>query len=156
MRIEPEPQDIGMPEPAPAVERDHVASARLAAGIVQVALRYHDSRQSENDAHAAQPRCRFRLTQQVGGRWTRAQSGLLVQIRGLRLPSNGMSSQQVTQGLRPDRIHESDSSERRALVPAELDSRNSSARDMAALASRQEFCLTLDFRYGHSSKTMNR
>ena len=96
------------------------------------------------------------LTQQAGGRWTRAQSGLLVQIRGFRSPPKAKLNQRVIQGLWPDRIHESNSSEQPALVPAELDFQNSSARGMEARASRQESCLRRDFRCGHSSKTMNR
>jgi len=132
------------------------ATARPAAGIVQVAAGNDDSEQSKNDAHAAQPRCRSRLTRQADGRWTRAQSGLLVQIRGFQSPPKAKLNQQVIQGLWPDRSRESDSSERPAPVPEELDSRNSLVRDTEARASLRESCLRRDFRCGHSSKTMNR
>lgn len=132
-----------------------VASARLAAGIVQFAARNNDSGQAKNDAHAAQPLCRFRLTQQAGERLTRAQSGPLVQIRGFQSHPKAKLNQQVIQGLWPDRSHESDSRGRRAPVPVELGSRNSSARDTAALAGRQEPYLRRDLRCGHSSLTMN-
>ena len=156
MRIEPEPQDRGMRVFVPANERNCGCICKAGCRNRSGCSTQPRLRQSKNDAHAAQPRCRFHLTQQAGGRWTRAQSGLLVQMRGFQSPPTAKRNQPVIPGLWPDRIHESDSSERRAPVPAELDSRNSLARDTEARALRQEFCLRRDLRRAHSSKTMNR
>ena len=155
MRIEPDHDTSECGRMRRQTSKVVAASARLAAGIVQVAVRNNDSEQSENDAHAAQPRCRFHLTQQAGGRRTRAQSGLLVLMRGFRSPPKAMSNQRVPQGLSPDQIRESDSSERQAPVPVELDSRNSSARDRAVLAHQLASCRRRNSRCGYSSKTMN-